>query len=142
MNRRKVALIGAGFLVAVLLLATVGGILVLRSGWLREQIRQELIAGLETATGGRVELGSFRFDWKQMRVELRQFALHGNEPAGKPALVRASSITAGLTIVSLFRRQFDLRQLDVEGPRVYPTDAPTCRNLTSSEPRNELPSKL
>ena len=119
MNRRKVALIGAGFLVAVLLLATASGILVLRSGWLREQIRQGLIAGLETATGGRVELGSFQFDWKQMRVELRQFALHGNESAGKPALVRASSITAGLTIVSLFRRQFDLRQLDVKGPRVY-----------------------
>ena len=37
----------------------------------------------------------FRFDWKQMRAEVRGFVLHGSEAAGKPPLFRAGSRGGG-----------------------------------------------
>ena len=43
----------------------------------------EIVSTVETATGGRVEVGAFRFDWTHLRAEVGAFTLHGNEPAGK-----------------------------------------------------------
>jgi translocation and assembly module TamB len=117
-TRRKILLISSGS-AGLLVLLILAGILVLRSGWFHEQLRQALITNVETATGGRAEIGSFRFDWKQMRFEARPFVLHGNEPAGKPPLIRASSVAVGLKIVSFLEQKIDIQYLDVQQPRFY-----------------------
>src|SRR4051812_25545199 len=77
-------------IVTILVFATVA--FLLRSGWLFEKIRAGIVETVETATGGRVELGAFGVDWRKLRVEIRSFTLHGSEPAGKPPLFQASSI--------------------------------------------------
>ena len=84
----------------MLLLAAGAAVLVLRSGWFHEQVRVRLVSAVETATGGRVAIGSFAFDWRRLRAEIRDFTLHGTEPAGKPPLLHADSIAVGLKIVS------------------------------------------
>jgi len=119
MSRRKLGLVVAASGTGVVLLMALAGVLVLQSSWFREKVRQALIDGVETATGGRAEIGSFQFDWEQLRVEVRPFALHGNEPAGKPALLRASSVTVGLKIISLVERKVDVQSLDVQHPEIY-----------------------
>ena len=119
MTRRRAVLAAVGALAGILVLAGVAGILVLRSAWFREKLREQVVAAVETATGGRAEIGSLEFDWKTLRLDLRPFVLHGTEPAGKPPLLRATSVTAGLTVVSLFRRDVDIRSLDVQDPRIY-----------------------
>ena len=119
MTRKRVAWFLAGSLAIILALASIAGILVLRSSWFYEKVRQRIIATAETATGGRVELGAYRFDWTQLRAEVDQFVLHGTEPADKPPLFRAASMVAGLKIVSLFRQEVDIQSLDVQDPRIY-----------------------
>jgi len=108
----------AAYAVAAALLAAVVGVLVLRSEWFRGKARDWLVGSIETATGGRAEIGAFRFDWADLRAEADSVVLHGTEPAGKPPLFRAGSIAVGLKIVSLVKRNIDIRSLDVEAPRI------------------------
>ena len=108
----------AAYVAAAALLAAAVGVLVLRSEWFRGKARVWLVSSIETATGGRAEMGAFRFDWAALRAEADSFVLHGTEPAGKPPLFRAASIAVGLKIVSLVERNIDIRSLDVESPRI------------------------
>ncbi len=119
MSRRRIAWVVLGSLAAIVLLGLAGGILVLRSDWFHEKVRARIISTVETATGGRAEVGDFRFDWKQLRAEVDRFVLHGNEPADRPPLFRAASVVLGLKIVSALRRDVDLQYLEVKDPHIY-----------------------
>ena len=80
-------ILGGG--IGCLILLAVTAVLVLRSQWLYNRVHRGLVETVETATGGRVELGALRFDWHTLRAEVDAFTLHGTEPAGKPALLHA-----------------------------------------------------
>jgi translocation and assembly module TamB len=120
-SHRPIRILLAGLLVALALVivAGVAGVAVLRSAWFKQKIREGMIAAIDDATGGRAEVADFRFDGRRLRVEVYGFTLHGTEPAGKPPLVQAASIAAGLKIVSLIRREVDLQYLEVKAPRIY-----------------------
>ena len=118
--RRRIAWIAAGGL-AGLALVVVAAVLVLRSAWFYEKVRQRVVSTVETATGGRVEIGAFQFDWKRLRAEIGAFAIHGTEPSGKPPLFRARTVAVGLKIVSILERRVDIQYLEVVEPRVYLT---------------------
>jgi translocation and assembly module TamB len=120
---RRIAWTAAGLL-ALLLLAVGTVILVLQSDWFYNKVRLRLIAAIETATGGRVEIGSFHFDWRTMRAEVRDIVVHGTEPAGKPPLLRARHVVVGLKIISLSRREIDIQSLTVTEPHIYLIVAP------------------
>jgi translocation and assembly module TamB len=115
---RRIAAV-AGGLAAVLLVLALSAALVLRSGWFREKVRQRIVAEVEKATGGRVEIGAFQFDWKMLRAEVDGFVLHGSEPANAPPLFRADAVVVGIRIISVLKRSVDLQYLDVRRPQVY-----------------------
>lgn len=119
MSRRRIAWTIFGSLAAILVLGLAGGILVLQSAWFHEKVRTRIVSTIETATGGRAELGGFRFDWRQLRAEVNQFTLHGSEPADRPPLFRAASVAVGLKIVSALRRDVDIQYLEVKDPHIY-----------------------
>jgi translocation and assembly module TamB len=108
-----------GGAVALLLLAAGGGLVVLRSAWFREQVRARIVSAVETATGGRVEIGRFDFEWNQLRAQVRGFTLHGTEPADRPPLIHAASVSVGLRLISIWKRDVDIRYLEVAEPRMY-----------------------
>src|ERR1035441_4938770 len=108
-----------GAMAALVLLAGVTGIVVVRSAWFNGKVREFIVGTVEKATGGRVEVATFRFDWKHMRAEVHEFVLHGKEPADKPPLFRAGSVVVGLKLVSILRRDVDIQSLTVSDPRVY-----------------------
>jgi len=118
--RRRIAWIGAGGL-AGLALVFVAAVLVLRSAWFNEKVRERVVSTVETATGGRVEAGSFQFDWRRLRAQIGAFAIHGTEAAGKPPLFRARTVAVGLKIISILERRVDIQYLEVVEPRVYLT---------------------
>jgi translocation and assembly module TamB len=118
-SRRRIVWTIFGSLAAILVLGLAGGILVLRSAWFHEKVRAGIVSTIETATGGRAEIGSFRFDWRELRAEVDQFVLHGNEPADRPPLIRAASVRVGFKIVSAMRRDVDLQYLEVKDPHIY-----------------------
>ena len=105
-------------LAIVALAALIGIVMVVRSGWFRERVREQIIAELEK-TGGHVEIASFRFDWKRLTATINGIVLHGHEPAGNPTLLTAKSVTVGLRVISLFERNIDLSYLRVEQPQVH-----------------------
>ncbi|MGA2739590.1 MAG: translocation/assembly module TamB domain-containing protein [Bryobacteraceae bacterium] len=111
--------IAAGSLAALALALALSAVLILRSDWFREKVRERIVAEVEKATGGRTEIGAFRFDWKQMRAEVDGFVLHGSEAADVPPLFRADAIVLGIKIVDLLKRSVDLQYLDVRHPQVY-----------------------
>jgi translocation and assembly module TamB len=112
---------------AFLLLLTAAAVVVLQSQWFYDRVRRGIVETVETATGGRVEIGACRLDWRHLRAEVDAFTLHGTEPADKPPLFRAESIAIGLKIVSLLKRRVDIAYLDVTAPQVYLIVSPDGR---------------
>ena len=108
----------------LLVLCAVTGILVVRSGWFREKVRQRIIAEVEAATGGRVEVGNFSFKWETLVARISPLVLHGTEPASEVPLLRIETVNVGLRIISLLERKVDLASLRIEQPRlrivIYP----------------------
>jgi translocation and assembly module TamB len=115
---RRAAWIG-GALAAVAVLLAAGAVLVLRSDWLRQQVRQKIISSTESASGGRTEIGSFDFDWTAMRATVTGFTLHGTEAPARLPLFHASKITLDLTVVSFLRKDVILQRLQITQPEIH-----------------------
>jgi translocation and assembly module TamB len=92
---------------------------VLQSNWFREQVRLKLIATVEQATGGRVEMKSFQYDWRSLSAEVHGFVLHGTEPASGPPLISAETVRVDLKILSVLRKDVDIRSLVVNKPQLF-----------------------
>lgn len=110
-------ILGSGAIALLAFAATV--VIVVRSQWFYNRVRRSIVETVETATGGRVEIASFQFDWHRLRAEVRAFILHGTEPADKPPLLRAESVAVGLKLVSALQRKVNIAYLDVIAPEVY-----------------------
>lgn len=104
---------------AILLILVAGaGILVLRSQWFLDYLRTQIVEQAQRATGATVEIGALRLDWTTLRVSVDRFVLHGKEAPGEPPFVSLNSATLGLRIVSILRREADLRSLEIDAPQV------------------------
>ncbi|HEX4808834.1 MAG TPA: hypothetical protein VH325_07890, partial [Bryobacteraceae bacterium] len=118
-RRRSVLIFGVLLPLLLAALVIIGSLYVLRSKWLENDLRHRAIAAIERATGARVDLGSFRYDWRTLTLELDNLVLHGTEPADAPPLFHTSVIRVQLKIVSLFKRDIDVTSLLVRQPHLY-----------------------
>ncbi|MGA3017510.1 MAG: translocation/assembly module TamB domain-containing protein [Bryobacteraceae bacterium] len=131
MSRRRI--FGRLALCAAALLL-VGAVLVfftLRSPWFFRLVRARIVSTVEDATGGRVEIAAFSFDWTHLRAQVDGFTLHGTEPAADPPLFHAGSVALGIKIVSILKRDVDIRYLEVNSPRI--------RLIIGADGRTNLP---
>jgi len=110
-----VALVGVLFSTAVILLQT---------DWFKNKVRERIVSVAETATGGRVEIGKFNYNWHNLTAEVALFTLHGKEPREAPPFFRANRIQIGLKIISAVKKQVDISSLVIEKPQTYVTVAP------------------
>ncbi len=113
-RRAKIALFAAAGLCLSLAAAC---LVIVRTSWFREKVRERIVREVESATGGRAEIGSFQFDGGQLRAEIRDFVLHGTEREGAP-LVRVRRVAVVLKLASALRRDIDIQSLEVEAPQV------------------------
>ncbi|MCS6952783.1 MAG: translocation/assembly module TamB domain-containing protein [Bryobacterales bacterium] len=109
----------AGSLTALLAALLLGALFVVRTEWFADRIRERLVREAENATGGRVQLGGFSFDWRRLRAEAHSLVLRGTESPAEPPLFRARSVRVSLRLVSALRRHVDVRSLELEAPQVY-----------------------
>ena len=118
----------AGFsllaLAGLVIVATVVLMAVSQTGWFKNKVRERIVSVAEQASGGRVEIGSFNYDWRALTAEVSPFVLHGSEPASAPPFFQAGKIQIGLKIISAFKRQVDIASLQIDKPQVYVTVAP------------------
>jgi translocation and assembly module TamB len=111
-------MIVAGSLAGLVLLAVVSALLIARTDWFHNMVRERIIRETADATGGRVEIGSFRFDWRVLQADVTDFVIHGREPAGAPPLFRARTVQVGLKIISVVKRKVDIAFLGINEPQV------------------------
>src|SRR5438046_1517255 len=88
---------------ALLILTLAAAFFTVRTEWFRAFVRQKIITATEDGTGGRVDLGSFTFDWRRLRAGLSDFVIHGSEPAGAPPFVRAARVELYLRLFTSLR---------------------------------------
>lgn len=124
MSKAKRFWLGAALAAAVVLLAATAALLVLRSAWFHEKVRQRIVQEVERFTGGRAEIGRFRFDPQQLRAEVADFVLHGKESREEPPLFSADSIAIDFRVLSFVRRDIVLTRVTLRRPElnivVYP----------------------
>lgn len=105
-------------LAAFLMLLSIGGLWILRTHWLRDKLRERIIAEAEKATGGKVELRKFDFDPSSLRVTVEDFVLRGKEPPLDPPLAAVRGIKVGVKVLSFLGRKAYIESLEVDSPRI------------------------
>ncbi len=113
---RLVRNVGIG-LAAFVLLVLMTGVLVVRTEWFRDYVREKIITATEEGTGGRVEIGSFSFDWTHLTAVVTDFVIHGNEPAGSPPYVSAHRVELHVRLFTSIHHLLDITYLGVERPQ-------------------------
>ncbi|MCS7316029.1 MAG: translocation/assembly module TamB [Bryobacteraceae bacterium] len=103
----------------VLLLSAAASILVVRSEWFQQAVRERIVREMEAVTGGRARLGSFHFDLRTMQVHMTDLVLRGREDPAEPPLFRVASLRASLRLLSLIKPSVDLRALVLDRPEIH-----------------------
>ena len=116
---RRIALWTFGVLAALLLLAAVAGVLIVRSDRFHQYVQRRIVEEAERATGGRVELAGYSLDWHNLTAQVQGLVIHGKESPAEPPLLQVGSATLGLRIVSVLETKVDLASLRVERPQAY-----------------------
>lgn len=106
----------------------------------QQTMRHKVIAELERATGGRVELGELHTIPFRLRVDARNLTIHGREASDQLPFVQMERVQAEIKIISLLSTTIGLHSLVLEHPVLhiidYPdgtTNAPTPRISYSSD---------
>jgi translocation and assembly module TamB len=137
---RRLGRIIAG-LAALLLMAWAGFQVLVRSHWIREEIRQRAIQEIRKSTGARAELESVDFGWPLNQVRVTGLVLHGKEGPEHAPLLRVDRAQADLRVLAWIRPGIDLVRLQASGIRVnlltYP-DGTTNLPAPAREGRNPL----
>ena len=63
----RICLKSLAALVVIAIIVIVAGMWAVHSSWFENLVRTRIIEGAETATGGRIEIGAFRFDLAHAR---------------------------------------------------------------------------
>ncbi len=117
-KRKKVILTVLASLAGLVLVLLIASILVLRSAWFANYVREKIIAVTEESTGGKVEISSFQFDWTHLTARIRNFVLHGTEPSGTDPLVQVQLLEVRLKLFAGLKKAVDLQYLGIQQPRV------------------------
>jgi len=126
-------------------------ILVFALGWylqspaFQQIVRERVIAELEKATGGTVEMQSLTWSVGKFEVEAKGITIHGLEPAIEAPLAHADRLYARVHIVSFFSADIDLPQLTLENPAIHvivkpdgTTNVPEPKVKSNGDPIQQL----
>jgi translocation and assembly module TamB len=124
------------YLVESLLVLALASLIVMSTAWFQHVLERRVISNLENITGGRVEIGHFRFKPWLFQITLQKLVIHGSEAAGEPPLISVREVEAGLSPGQLLRRRLRLRHVDMDGLQVHlRTNPQGVTNLPSPEER-------
>jgi translocation and assembly module TamB len=113
---RNVLLIAGGSTVGVIALAIVAAIVLSQTQWFRGYVKDKIIEATENATGGKVDVGSFDFDWRHLQAEVGNLVIHGSEPADAPPFLRVQRIVADVRLFTSIHRIAGIGYLGIAGP--------------------------
>lgn len=112
---RRVALV-----VILILVVLVGGaIWYANTPQFENTMRGKVIAALQRATGGRVELGAFRWRLLHLEIEADNLTIHGLEGPGEVPYAHVDRIYLRMKIISLVSRKVGLSYLEADHPVIH-----------------------
>src|SRR5580692_6391189 len=118
-RRARIALVSSGSIALILAIAVATGVVLVQSGWLLEKIRARVVAEAEKATGGKVEIGALRLDWKTLTAELDNLVIHGTEPANTAPLLAVKRVVIGFKVLSFVEREFNVARVEAQDPAAH-----------------------
>jgi translocation and assembly module TamB len=100
-------------------------------------VRRELIAKMEAATGGRVEIASFH--WRPFRLEADAggIVIHGREAATEAPYAQIGRVHVGISVLGFFSPRILLRELEINQPAVHLI---VYADGSTNQPRPRAPS--
>lgn len=103
-------------------------------------VRRQLVAELEQATGGRVEVGAFHTSPFRLRIEVLNITIHGREGSGEVPYAHVDQLIAEIKVISLLEREFGFHSLVLERPVVHIIFYPDG-TTNQPQPRNAIAGK-
>jgi translocation and assembly module TamB len=82
-------------------------------------VRDRVIAQLEKATGGKVDLESLHWNVSKLEIEAKGLTIHGLEPAIDVPLAHADRLYVRLRVVSFVKTDIDLSHLTLNRPVIH-----------------------
>ena len=128
---------------AGLALLAVVGVLIGAVAWygstpqFENRVREKVIAVLEESTGGRVELGAFRWKLLSLEFEADNLTIHGLEPAGQVPYAHIDRLVVGVKIISFLRTKVGLNYLGADHPVIHIIVYP---DGSTNQPHPKVPS--
>ena len=116
---QKIVLWVAAGLLIVLFVAVGTLVLLLKnSEGFRRDILGKVENSIQESTGGRLEIGDFKFRLSNLTLDIYNIVLHGRETDPNKPLLQADHLQVGLTIDSLLRRKWHVRDIILDHPIV------------------------
>ena len=113
----------------------------------QQMVRRRVVAALEKATGGRVEIGQLHTIPFRLRVDVRDLVIHGREAPDQAPYLRVDRVQLEVKIISLLSTEIGLHSLIAEHPVahliVYPDGStnqpsPPVSRASGKQPAEEL----
>src|ERR1035438_4364065 len=82
-------------------------------------VRRQIVAKLEAATGGRVEIGSFHWHLLSLEAEADGVVIHGLEAPGETPYAQFEKVRASWSKLGFWIPNFPWRELVVNRPQVH-----------------------
>jgi translocation and assembly module TamB len=126
-------------LAALIVVLALAGILVVRSGWFQNYVKQSIVTSVEDSTGARAEIGTFHFDWTCLSAVATDLVIHGTEPPAVAPMLGVARVELNLRLFTSFHHLWDITYLGVDRPQanviVYPdghTNIPAPRRKSNT----------
>ena len=101
-------------------------------------LRKEIIARLQAATGGRVEIAAFHWNPLNLEADAEGFVLHGLEAPDETPLVRIDHLHLRLTLLGFLSPSVRLNDLEIDRPKLHLI---VYRDGSTNEPKPPHPGK-
>src|ERR1039457_6072657 len=92
-------------LLALILMAVVGGYFYLRSGSFQQYALRKIVEQADLATGGRTQIGALDFNLSTLTAHLYNITVRGTESPEQPPLLHADELTVRIKILSALHHQ-------------------------------------
>lgn len=106
-------------------------------------VKEKIETAANDAVGGKLDIGSFNFQWFPMRITLRNVVLHGTEPATEAPLLRVALIQIDLGLFSGYMGLLDIKSLKVDQPQanliVFPDGKTNIPEPKTKQPPSKNP---
>src|SRR5215471_18479053 len=108
--KRKLGWIGIG-LVALILVLSIAGYVVLRSQRFHSYVLAKIQQQASEATGAEIRIQDFVLHLSTLGAQAYGITIRGTEPQSTQPLAQADQLTIRLKIVSLLRKKVDLNEI-------------------------------